>query len=135
MTSQTETPVTLPEQLRLYAHLFVAAMVLTWVASSLPYPYRFASIVTAAVAVGFAALALWATVGMARPALMRAVLIAGGLLAMLSATSGLVSLVLAPELIEQSQCEREALTRIALEQCENDFWDSVEARLPITRPA
>lgn len=123
-----------PERLRLFSHLFVAAMVLTWILSSVPYPWRFGTVATSGLAVIFAALALWATVGLERALFMRMVLVVGGVLAMVTALSGLASLVMAPELIEQSRCEQRALTRVALEQCESEFWDSVEARLPVTRP-
>jgi hypothetical protein len=116
------------------SHLFLASMVLTWVASSVPYPYRFAGIATAAAAVTFAVLALIATRGIARSMVLRVMLAIGGSLALLSLVSGAVSLVLAPELIAQSQCERQALTPVALDRCEDAFWDSVEARLPISRP-
>jgi hypothetical protein len=133
-TTREPTPV-FPERLRLFSHLFVAAMVLTWIFSSAPYPWRFATLATSGLAVIFAALALWATAGLERALFMRMVFVVGGVLAMITAVSGLASLVMAPELIEQSRCEQRALTRVALEQCEDDFWEAVEERLPVTRPS
>jgi hypothetical protein len=135
VTTPREPLPAFPERLRLSSHLFLASMVLTWIFSAVPYPWRFATLATSGLAVIFAALALWATAGMERALFMRMVLVVGGALAMVTALSGLASLVMAPELIEQSQCEQRALTRVALEQCESEFWDSVEARLPVTRPS
>src|SRR6187402_1889601 len=103
-----------PDNLRLSAHLFVASMVLTWIASSVPYPYSFVSIVTAGLAVLFATLALWNTVGVERSGTLRIFLAAGGVLALLSVFSGLGSLLIADELIAQSQCEARAPTRIGV---------------------
>jgi hypothetical protein len=135
VTTPREPLPAFPERLRLSSHLFLASMVLTWIFSAVPYPWRFATLATSGLAVIFAALALWATAGMERALFMRMVLVVGSALAMVTALSGLASLVMAPELIEQSQCEQRALTRVALEQCESEFWDSVEARLPVTRPS
>jgi hypothetical protein len=134
VTTSREPVPAFPERLRLFAHLFVAAMVLTWIFSATPYPWRFATIATSGLAVIFAAMALWATVGLERTLFMRMVFVAGGVLAMVTALSGLASLVMAPELIAQSQCEQRALTPVALDQCEDEFWDAVEERLPVTRP-
>jgi hypothetical protein len=109
-------------------------MVLTWIFSSVPYPWRFTTVATSGLAVIFAALGLWATTGLERAFFMRTVLVVGGVLAMVTALSGLASLVMAPELIAQSRCEQRALTNVALAQCETEFWDAVEARLPVQRP-
>ena len=119
-----------PENLRLFSHLFVASMVLTWIASSVPYPYSFASIVTAGLSVIFATLALWFTVGIERSGLLRAVLAAGALLALLSVFSGLGSLLIARELVAQSECEARALTRIGVEQCADEFNQALNSRFP-----
>jgi hypothetical protein len=135
MTTSREALPAFPERLRLFSHLFVAAMVLTWIFSSVPYPWRFATVATSGLAVIFAAMALWATAGLERALFMRMILVVGGLLAMVTALSGLASLVMAPELIAQSECEQRALTRVALAQCETEFWDSVEARLGLSRPS
>jgi len=134
MTTSREPVPAFPERLRLLSHLFIAAMVMTWIVSSAPYPWRFATVVTSGLAVIFAALALWAPADMERALFLRMVYVVGGVLAMITAVSGLASLVMAPELIAQSHCEQRALTRIALEQCEDEFWDAVEERLPVTRP-
>lgn len=135
MTATREPVPVMPERLRFMSHLFLACMVLTWVTSGVPYPYRFAGVATSAAAVTFAVLALVATRGVDRAMVLRVMLAIGGSLALLSCGSGAVSLMVAPELIEQSRCEQQALTPMALEQCTTDFWDSVESRLPITRPS
>ena len=119
-----------PDNLRLSAHLFVASMVLTWIASSVPYPYSFVSIVTAALAVLFATLALWYTVGVERSGMLRIFLAAGGLLALLSVFAGLGSLLIADELVAQAQCEARALTRVAVDRCAADFNQAVNDRYP-----
>lgn len=134
MTTAREPIPAIPERLRLFCHLFVAAMVLTWIVASAPYPWRFATIATSGAAVIFAALGLWSTAGLDRALFMRMVLVVGGFLAMITALSGLASLLMAPELIAQSRCEQRALTNEALAQCETEFWDSVEARLGFERP-
>ena len=119
-----------PDNLRLNAHLFVASMVLTWVASSVPYPYSFVSIVTAVLAVLFATLALWFTVGVERTGMLRIFLAMGALIAMLSVFSGLGSLLIADELIAQSQCEARALTRIGADRCADEFTQEVNSKYP-----
>lgn len=134
VTTAREPIPTMPERLRLLCHLFAASMVLTWIVNSLPYPARFGVIATGAAAVILASLALWATSGMERPLLMRMLLAVAGGVAMLTTLSTAVTLVIADELIAQSQCEQRALTSLALERCYDEFWDSIEARLPITRP-
>ena len=119
-----------PDNLRLFSHLFVASMVLTWIASSVAFPYYFASIVTAGLAVIFATLALWYTVGVERSGLLRVVLAAGALLALLSVLSGLASLLIAQELVAKSECEARALTRIGVETCADEFNQAVNDRYP-----
>ena len=119
-----------PDNLRLFSHLFVASMVLTWIASSVPYPYSFGSIVTSALAVVFATLALWFTVGVERSGLLRMFLAAGGLLALLSVLAGLGSLLIAQELVAQSECEARALTRIGVERCVDEFNQLLNDRFP-----
>lgn len=134
VTAPREPLPVLPERLRFFSHLFLASMVLTWVTSAVPYPYRFAGVATSAAAVTFAVLAIVATRGVERAMVLRVMLAIGGSLALLSLASGAISLVVAPELVAQSRCEQQALTPMALERCEDAFWDSVEARLPVTRP-
>lgn len=134
MTAPREPLPALPERLRFMSHLFLASMVLTWIASAVPYPYRFAGVATSAAAVTFAVLALIATRGTERAMVLRIMLAIGGSLALLSFGSDAVSLAVAPELIDQSRCEQQALTPIAMERCEDAFWDSVTARWPIPRP-
>ncbi len=134
MTTTRESTPVMPERLRFYSHLFLASMVLTWVSSALPYPSRFAGVATSAAAVTFAVMALVATRTVDNALMLRVMLGIGGGLALMSFGTGAVSAIFAPELIEQSRCEQQALTPMAHEKCVDDFWDSVESRLPVNRP-
>lgn len=134
VTTAREPLPTVPERLRLYCHLFAAAMFLTWILNNVPYPARFAVIGTAGAAVIFAALAMWATVGQPRMMFMRLVLGVAGVIAMLTAVSSFAYLLIADELIALSTCEQRALTPMALEACQDEFLTAVEGRLGVTLP-
>lgn len=124
----------LPERLRLFCHLFAAAMVLTWILNALPYPARFGAIATTGAGVIFAALALWSTAGMEKAFLIRGVLVVGGVISMLTALSATVMLIVADELVELSRCEQRALTSLALEQCQDEFATAFEDKLGVSLP-
>jgi len=124
----------LPERLRLLAHLFGAAMILTWCVGMGPYPFAFGVILTSAVAVTASTLTLVTGHGKPQTLFLRVVMGAGGVLALLSLMSALASLLIAPELVQRSQCERVAITSQAVAQCDRDFMTAIEARLPITLP-
>ncbi len=124
----------LPERLRLYAHLFVASMVLTWIVGTAPYPFAFGVILTSALSVTFATLALVATSKVEQVNFLRVVLVAGGALAALSLISSLASLLVHSELVARSRCEATAITSQAVAQCDEAFRDAVQERFPITLP-
>lgn len=133
MTTERPPLAPLPERMRLFAHLVMASMVLTWVVSALPYPWRFATVLVSAAGVAFAIFALVASKGVPRVMFLRYVIIAAGAMASVSMVTSAVSLVVAPELIELSQCEQRAITSQAEQQCQQEFLDAVEERLPLMR--
>lgn len=131
MASQRTPLPPLPERLRLMTHLLMATMVLSWIVAYVPYPWRFSIIAISAAGVAFAIFALAFSRGVEGTLLLRIVVIMAGGLASMSLLSGLASLFVAPELMELSRCEARAITIQAERQCQADFLEAVEDRLPL----
>ncbi len=124
----------MPATLRRYSLLLVFSLLVAWLASSMPYPYRFAVLPAAFVAGIFVTLALVATIGVDRVATLRVLLAMGGVLSAMLSLAGLAWVIFAEESAEYDECQRSALTQQGEAQCEQDYRIALETRYGISLP-
>jgi hypothetical protein len=130
----SKAPEPLPANLRRYSLLLVGSLLVAWIATSMPFPYRFA-VLPAGIAAGIlVTLALVATIGVERVAMLRVLLSMGAVFALLLSAAGLVWVVFAQESQEHDECLRSALTHRGQIQCEQEYRDSLESRYGIKIP-
>ena len=124
----------LPSNLRRYSLLLVLCLLIAWIASSMPFPYRFA-VLPAGFASGiFVTLALVATIGVARVSMLRVLLAMGGVFSMMLTIAGAAWVVFAKESAEHDRCLRSAVTHQGELQCEKTYRDALESRYGISLP-
>jgi len=100
----------------------------------MPFPYRFA-VLPAAFASGiFVTLALVATIGVGRVAVLRVLLAMGGVFSIMLSIAGVAWVVFAQESAAHDQCLRSALTHRGELQCEQEYRDALESRYGISLP-
>jgi len=124
----------MPASLRRYSLLLVLSLLVAWLASSMPFPYRFAVLPVSFVAGIFVTLALVATIGVSRVAMLRVLLAMGGVLSVMLSIAGLAWVIFAEESATHDECLRSALTHRGEAQCEQDYRDALETRYGITLP-
>lgn len=130
--AQGATP--LPANLRRYSLFLVLSLLVAWIASSMPYPYRFAVLPVAFAAGVFVTLALVATIGVPRVSMLRVLLSMGGVFSAMLSVAGLAWVIFAQEAAEQDRCLRSALTSQGERLCEQQFQDALETRYGIVLP-
>ncbi len=134
MTEPAKGSAPMPPRLRRYSLLLVLSLVIAWLASSMPFPYRFA-VLPAAVAAGiFVTLALVATIGVDRVAMLRVLLAMGGVFSAMLSLAGVAWVIFAEESATHDECLRSALTHQGELQCEQDYRDAFETRYGISLP-
>lgn len=134
MTDPPQGVTPLPARLRRYSLLLVLFLLIAWIASSMPFPYRFAVLPAAFVSGIFVTLALVATIGVGRVAVLRALLAMGGLFSLMLSIAGVAWVVFAQESATHDQCLRSALTHRGELQCEQEYRDALESRYGISLP-
>jgi len=134
VTEPTKGVTPLPASLRRYSLLLVLSLLVAWLASSMPYPYRYAVLPAAFMSGIFVTLALVATIGVGRVAVLRVLLAMGGAVSVLLSIAGLGWVVFAEESAEHDRCLRTALTQRGEEQCEQAYRDAFETRYGIRLP-
>ncbi|MBC7297396.1 MAG: hypothetical protein H5T82_00630 [Demequina sp.] len=134
MTEPAKGAAPMPATLRRYSLLLVLSLLVAWIASSMPFPYRFA-VLPAAFASGiFVTLALVATIGVGRVAVLRVLLAMGGVFSIMLSIAGVAWVVFAQESAAHDQCLRSALTHRGELQCEQEYRDALESRYGISLP-
>ncbi len=134
MTEPAKGAPPLPANLRRYSLLLVLSLLVAWLASSMPYPYRYA-VLPAAFASGiFVTLALVATIGVARASMLRVLLAMGGVFSVMLSLAGLGWVIFAQESAENDRCLRSALTHRGEVQCDQVYRDAFETRYGIRLP-
>jgi len=124
----------LPSSLRRYSLLLVLSLLVAWLASSMPYPYRYA-VLPAAFASGiFVTLALVATIGVPRVSMLRVLLAMGGVFSVMLSLAGVAWVIFAEESAAHDLCLRSALTQQGELQCEQVYRDAFETRYGISLP-
>jgi hypothetical protein len=134
MTEPAKGATPMPATLRRYSLLLVLSLLVGWLASSMPYPYRFAVLPAAFMGGIFVTLALVATIGVDRVATLRVLLAMGGVLSAMLSIAGLAWVIFAEESSEYDACLRSALTHQGEVQCEQDYRNALETRYGITLP-
>lgn len=134
MTEPAKGVTPMPASLRRYSLLLVLSLVVGWLASSMPYPYRFAVLPVSFVAGIFVTLALVATIGVGRMAMLRVLLAMGGVFSVMLSIAGLAWVIFADESAAHDECLRSALTRQGELQCEQVYRDALETRYGINLP-
>jgi hypothetical protein len=124
----------LPASLRRYSLLLVSSLLAAWLASSMPYPYRYAVLPTAFVSGIFVTLALVATIGVDRVSVLRVLLAMGAVFSMMLSVAGLAWVIFAEESAAHDECLRSALTHRGEAQCEQTYRDALEDRYGISLP-
>lgn len=134
VTEPAKGTTALPASLRRYSLWLVLSLLLAWIAASMPYPYRYA-VLPAGIAAGvFVTLALVATIGVPRVALLRVLLFMGGVFAAMLSIAGLAWVIFAQESAEQDRCLRSALTYQGELQCEQAYRDALEEKYGVRLP-
>lgn len=134
MTEPSKGPAPLPSNLRRHSLLLVGSLLVAWIATSMPFPYRYA-VLPAGMAAGiFVTLALVATIGVERVAMLRVLLSMGAVFALMLSAAGLVWVVFAQESAEHDRCLRSALTHRGQLACEQEYRDALESRYGIEIP-
>lgn len=134
VTEPARGPQPLPSRLRRYSLLLVGSLLVAWIASSLPFPYRFAVLPAAMAAGVFVTLAMVATMGVPRVAMLRVLLAMGGVFSAMLSVAGVGWVIFAQEAAEHDRCLRSALTHQGELQCEENYRDALEDRFGIRLP-
>jgi len=134
VTEPPQGPTPLPASLRRNSLLLVLCLLLAWIATAMPYPYRFA-VLPVAIACGiFVTLALVATIGVPRVAMLRVLLFMGGVFSVMLSIAGLAWVVFAEESAAHDRCLRSALTHQGQLQCEQEYRDALEEKYGVALP-
>ncbi|WP_291379796.1 hypothetical protein [Demequina sp.] len=134
MTEQKQGASPLPASLRRYSLWLVLCLLLSWVVTSMPFPYRFA-VLPLGVACGIlVTLALVATMGVPRVAMLRVLLSMGGVFSIMLSVAGVAWIVFAQESAEFDRCLRSALTYQGEIQCEQEYRDALEENYGVKLP-
>lgn len=134
MTEPEKGVTPMPASLRRYSLLLVFSLLVAWLASSMPFPYRFAVLPVSFVAGIFVTLALVATIGVSRVAMLRVLLAMGGVMSVMLSIAGLAWVIFAEESATHDECLRSALTHRGELQCEQEYRDALETRYGISLP-
>jgi hypothetical protein len=134
MSEPAQGSTSLPSNLRRYSLLLVLSLLTAWIASSMPYPYRYAVLPAAFASAIFVTLALVATIGVPRASMLRVFLSMGGVFAVMLSIIGLLWVLFAEEAAAQDRCVRSALTYQGELLCEQQFRDALESRYGISLP-
>jgi len=134
VTEPEQRPAPLPTSLRRYSLLLVLFLLIAWITASMPFPYRFAVLPAAFVSGIFVTLALVATMGVARVALLRVLLAMGGVFSVMLSIAGVAWVVFAEDSAAHDRCLRSALTRQGEAQCEEAYRDALQSRYGLTLP-
>ncbi len=100
----------------------------------MPFPYRFAVLPAGMAAGVFVTLAMVATIGVERVALLRVLLAMGGVFSAMLSIAGVGWVVFAQESAEHDRCLRSALTHQGELQCEQNYRNSLEDHYGIRLP-
>ncbi|MCB2412277.1 hypothetical protein LGT39_05370 [Demequina sp. TTPB684] len=134
MTEPAKSTPTLPASLRRYSLWLVGCLLLSWIATAMPFPYRFA-VLPLGIACGIlVTLALVATMGVPRVAMLRVLLSMGGVFAIMLSIAGFAWVVFAEESAEHDRCLRSALTHQGRLQCEEEYREALEENYGVKLP-
>ena len=134
MSEPAKGPQPIPSNLRRYSLLVVGSLLLAWIATSMPFPYRFAVLPAGMAAGVFVTLALVATIGVERVAMLRVLLTMGAVFSLMLSAAGLVWVVFADESSQHDRCLRSSLTHRGQLECEQEYRDALESRYGIKIP-